>query len=405
MEFKLPQTVDFLLKTLNDAGYEAYAVGGCVRDLLRGEIPNDWDITTSALPEQTKACFSGYRIIETGMQHGTIAILLEGDIYEITTYRMDGAYIDSRHPQSVEFVGDIVPDLSRRDFTVNAMAYHPQLGLCDPFLGQSDLNAKILRCVGDPTARFEEDALRIMRAIRFASVLGYTIEAHTAAAIHAQKDNLNRIARERIRVELCKLLCGGNVKAVLCDYFDVITTVIPQLMPSASDKEALASTIAAAESDETVRLALLLESTDAKTVLTRLRFDRKTVDTVSKLISHLQDPLPAEPIAAKKLLAMLGEQDYFRLLAIQTARGVKVKEEQIEKLQELATVWIAQGTCLSIAQLAVTGADLKAIGIPQGKRIGESLNALLDAVITEQVENEKCCLLAYANKLADHEIG
>ncbi len=399
VDFTLPQAVCYILRKLNDAGYEAYTVGGCVRDLLRGVMPQDWDITTSALPEQTKACFAGHRIIETGMQHGTVALLIDKEIYEVTTYRIDGDYLDSRHPTRVEFVQNIELDLARRDFTVNAMGYHPQLGLVDPFSGQEDLAAGIIRCVGDATARFEEDALRIMRAIRFASVLRFSIHPDTAAAIHAGKHNLNRIAKERIRVELLKLLCGEHVKGVLCSYRDVFETVIPTLAECDVAWEKIAAAVALAEQDEVLRLSILLAQSKAhaKDELTRLRFDRKTVDTVSKLVEHLDDGICTDEIAIKKQLAKLGAEDFLRLMQIKKAMMQANGQDHTHTEQVMLTAkrLVLENACLSVGALAVTGSDLLSIGIEQGREIGNTLNMLLTAVMEEQVENEKSALLAF----------
>ena len=203
---------EFAMRRLREHGFEAYAVGGCVRDSLLGRVPNDWDLTTNARPDQTASCFCDCRIIDTGMKHGTVAVLYEGELLVITTYRLDGAYLDNRHPADVTFSSQLRDDLSRRDFTVNAMAYHPDEGVVDCFDGQADLQARVIRCVGEARTRFEEDGLRILRAIRFASVLGFDVEEKTAMAVHGCRHLLSNIANERIREEFCKLICGSQAR-------------------------------------------------------------------------------------------------------------------------------------------------------------------------------------------------
>lgn len=228
---EFPRPVVRLIRTLNEAGYEAYAVGGCVRDALLGRQPNDWDLTTSALPEQIKACFANRRVIETGIKHGTVTVLDGGVPYEITTYRLDGAYSDHRRPDSVEFVSDLKEDLRRRDFTVNAMACHPETGVVDLFGGQDDLRAGIIRCVGEPEHRFTEDALRILRALRFASTYDFAIAPATGRAALKLAPTLQNVSPERIFVELKKLLCGKGARRVLAEYSDILFTIFPALAP------------------------------------------------------------------------------------------------------------------------------------------------------------------------------
>lgn len=228
----IPQDALTILQRLNDAGEEAYVVGGCVRDALLGVTPKDWDICTSARPEEMQRIFSGMHVVETGLKHGTLTVVLHHTPYEVTTFRVDGAYTDHRHPDGVTFVTDVTMDLARRDFTVNAMAYHPVRGLVDAFGGREDLARRLIRCVGRPEARFEEDALRILRALRFASVYDFDIDPETASAIHALYPTMAQVAAERIRVELSKLLCGKGVGRILRDYSDVITFLLPELAPS-----------------------------------------------------------------------------------------------------------------------------------------------------------------------------
>lgn len=451
MQIRLPKAVQTIIQTLNDAGFEAYAVGGCVRDALCGREPEDWDITTSALPEQTLTCFSGQRVIETGIKHGTVALLLDGELYEITTYRIDGSYADGRHPDRVSFVSSLREDLARRDFTVNAMAYHPDEGLIDPFGGQKDLKDSILRCVGEPEKRFTEDALRIMRAIRFASTLGFAVEAETADAVHRLKGQLDRIAKERIMTELQKLLCGQAVEAVLSDYSDVIFTIIPELAPTEGYYQNTpyhyldvwghtVKAVAEVQNDPILRLTMLLHDVAkplcyfetveypyldsdkeltighfkghpakgaemVKAILKRLRCDHKTIQTVSELIFWHDERPAAKRVPVRRLLAKLGAE---RFLQLQEVRKADTRAQrpayqaatlrQIEQVEQLGRELIAENACISIPQLAITGADMITLGIPQGKQIGEMLNRLLAAVVDEVVPNEREALLALAAK-------
>ncbi|MBQ8063719.1 MAG: tRNA nucleotidyltransferase, partial [Clostridia bacterium] len=227
----LPGPVETALSLLEAGGFEAYVVGGCTRDSLLGTVPEDWDITTSALPEQTLEVFRDYRTIETGLQHGTVTVRIDKTNLEITTYRVDGKYEDSRHPDAVTFTRSLSEDLARRDFTMNAIAYSPTRGWKDLYGGAEDIEDRLIRCVGDPETRFTEDALRVLRALRFSSVLGFEIEGKTADAIHALKDRINFVAYERIAVELLKLLCGKNVYRVLQDYRDVFAVILPEMEP------------------------------------------------------------------------------------------------------------------------------------------------------------------------------
>ena len=231
MKIQLPSPVEQAIGRLNAAGYEAYAVGGCVRDSLMNRTPNDWDITTSATPEQTRAVFDGVSVIETGIRHGTVTVLLDGQPLDITTYRIDGSYSDSRHPDEVRFTASLKEDLARRDFTVNALAYHPNAGIVDCFGGVEDLTQNIIRCVGEPDKRFTEDALRVMRGVRFASQLSFSLEPATEISLRKHAPLLQKVAAERLRVELMKLLCGPQVLKILLDFPHVLGQLIPELLP------------------------------------------------------------------------------------------------------------------------------------------------------------------------------
>ena len=440
LDITLPLPVARALSVLEACGYEAYVVGGCVRDSLIGRTPNDWDITTNATPEQMKACFADFRVIETGIQHGTLTVIVDGTQLEITTYRNDGEYLDNRHPVQVTFSTHIKDDLSRRDFTVNAMAYHPTRGLVDLFGGKEDLNEHIIRAVGDSKTRFEEDGLRILRAIRFASVLDFDIHADTAKAVHACKYLLSGIAFERIREEFCKLICGKGAVRILREYIDVVAVFLPELARCVGFDQntkyhcydVFEHTLHALElyqgDDPMIYLGILLHdigkplcyTEDAqgghfkghapagveitREILTRLRFDNDTIRRMELLVEWHDIPLSAEKKRVKRLMQKLSDEDILRLLEIKRcdrlAHAVDFQELPPE-LAHIPTV-IAEirleDACLSLRTLAVDGDDLMALGIPKGKQIGEMLHWLLDEVIEEHIPNEKNALLQAAKE-------
>ncbi len=437
----LPSQVKKALATLSANGFEAYVVGGCVRDSLLGIAPNDWDITTSAHPAKTMACFADYRVIETGIKHGTVGVLIDGMLLEITTYRNDGEYLDNRHPASVTFSAHVEDDLARRDFTVNAMAYNPTRGLVDLYGGLEDLAARRIRCVGDPATRFEEDGLRILRAIRFASVLGFDVEEGTARAVHDCRGLLQNIAAERVREEFCKLICGRGAVGILRSYVDVIGEFLPELVRCVGFDQntkyhcydVLEHTLYALELNEgkdlVTRLGILLhdigkplcytedelgghfkghapigvELTD--TILHRLRFDNTTIERL-KLLVELHDlPISPDTRTVKRLMRKLSDEDILRLLEIKRcdrmahAEFFRTLPPEVEAVPHIITAIRAADTCLSLKTLAVKGDDLIALGVPAGKRIGEILNALLEDVLDERLPNEKEPLLRAAEKL------
>ncbi len=440
LDITLPLPVARALSVLEACGYEAYVVGGCVRDSLIGRTPNDWDITTNATPEQMKACFADFRVIETGIQHGTLTVIVDGTQLEITTYRNDGEYLDNRHPAQVTFSKQIDDDLSRRDFTVNAMAYHPTRGLVDLFGGKADLNGHIIRAVGDAKTRFEEDGLRILRAIRFASVLDFDIHADTAKAVHACKHLLSGIAFERIREEFCKLICGKGAVRILREYIDVIAVFLPELARCVGFDQntkyhcydVFEHTLHALElyqgDDLLVCLGILLHDIGkplcytedeqgghfkghapagveiTREILTRLRFDNDTVRRMELLVEWHDIPLSAEKKRVKRLMQKLSDEDILRLLEIKRcdrlAHAVDFQELPPE-LAHIPTVIAeirAEDACISLRTLAVDGDDLMALGIPKGKQIGEILHWLLDEVIEEHIPNEKNALLQAAKE-------
>lgn len=442
MEITLPQYAAQMIERLERAGFAAYAVGGCVRDSLMGNAPKDWDLATSALPEQTAALFraAGYQVVETGLKHGTVTVIAEGHPIEVTTFRIDGGYSDNRHPDQVIFTADIHQDLKRRDFTVNAMAYHPAKGLIDDCGGQLDLARGIVRCVGAPDVRFEEDALRILRCLRFASVLGFTIDPKTARSAEKNAPLLRHIASERVQMELQKLLCGKNVRKVLEENREILSQIIPEIRPMfffdqknphhyldvwSHTIEALSNSIP----EPIVRLALLfhdigkpssfsqdekgighfyghpqVSETIAGEVMRRLRFDNHTVERVSKLVRwHDCDILP-ETKAVKRWLNRLGEEGLRQLLAVKAAdRGAtNHKYENLSVLhlveQKLNTV-LEEGQCFQREQMKIDGNDLLDLGIPRGKEIGLILEELLTLVIEERLPNQRTALLNRARQI------
>lgn len=438
LDITLPTPVARALSVLEACGYEGYAVGGCVRDSLIDRTPNDWDITTNATPEQMKACFRNFRVIETGIRHGTLTVIIDGTQLEITTYRNDGEYLDNRHPVQVTFSEKIEDDLSRRDFTVNAMAYHPKKGLVDLFGGRKDLEARIIRCVGDAQTRFEEDGLRILRAIRFASVLNFEIDEDTAKAIHNCRNLLVGIAAERIREEFCKLICGRGAVRILRDYIDVVAVFLPELDRCVGFEQntkyhcydVFEHTLHALElyrgNDLITALGILLHDIGkplcytedeqgghfkghapvgveiTREVLGRLRFDNETVRRMELLIEWHDIPLSAEKKRVKRLMQKLTDADILRLLEIKRCDRLAHAVDYKELPPELAVIPSvmeeirAEDACLSLRTLAVSGDDLMALGIPRGKQIGEMLQSLLDDVIEERLPNEKNALLQAA---------
>ena len=434
--FVLPKEVIYIIEALESNGYEAYIVGGCVRDSLLGKTPKDWDICTSALPTETMRVFSNHTTIATGLQHGTLTLVLDHHPYEITTYRIDGNYSDHRRPETVSFVRNLHEDLARRDFRINAMAYHPTRGVADPFGGREDLRNGVIRCVGDPTRRFREDALRIMRAMRFAAVLGFRIDEDTAAAMLSTRDLLSEIAVERIAAELKQMLLGDFFRDIVEKSFPVIAEVLPELAPTAGflqnhpfhDCDVLThilKSVEAAPRDPVLRLTMLLHDIGkpqvysesagvghfyghsrssleiAQNILTRLRFDTDTLHQVTELIRYHDAEIVAERRAVKRWLQRLGEQRFWQLLEVQradlAAQSPRAKEEmsgRIEAVSAVAAEVIREKQCFSLRALAVKGDDLLAAGMSEGREVGQVLERMLEWVIEEKVDNDKDTLLA-----------
>lgn len=436
-KIQIPDSVQFIIRTIEEAGFEAYAVGGCVRDSILGRVPDDWDITTSAKPEDVKRLFR--HTIDTGIQHGTVTILIKKECYEVTTYRIDGEYEDNRHPKEVNFTPLLSEDLKRRDFTINAMAYNEKSGLVDLFGGQEDLKSGIIRCVGEPRERFKEDALRIMRAVRFSAQLGYEIEERTTEAIKELAHTLERISVERIQVELVKLLVSDHPEYVLKLYelgltkvflpeFDVMMET-PQNNPHHLYSVGM-HTIKAMQlvsNDKILRLTMLLHdvgkpltrstddkgidhfhahplegSTIAKKVLKRLRFDNETIDRVSLLVLYHDygNAVSATPAFTRKFINKVRMKNFPLLLEIKKAdvmaQSDLLRDEKLEKLELLRTSYeevIEQGMCISLKFLAVTGNDLIKAGMKPGQELGRTLNDLLEVVLENPDMNSKESLM------------
>ena len=436
MSPEIPAEVKRILEVLRHAGREAWCVGGCVRDLLLGRTPQDWDVTTSALPEEVLALFAP-RTVPTGLRHGTVTVLTEGGGVEVTTYRLDGPYQDCRHPEAVTFTRSLTEDLRRRDFTINAMAMDGEGNLADPFGGQEDLRLELLRCVGDPDRRLTEDALRILRCLRFSAALSFAIDTDTEAALRRHKDLLGRIAMERVREELTKLLQGPAADQVLLEYADVVGVVLPEILPAVGfDQrnrhhcfdvwEHSVRAMAAAPRDPIVRWTLLLHdlgkpdtfSVDsegvghfydhgrrseeiAREICGRLRMDRDSREAICRLVRFHDAPITMTEKGIRRMLRRLGEEDFRRLLQVKRGDNLAQhpaylgRQQWIDQVEEMLNVVLREDQCFSLKQLAVKGNDLLALGL-QGKAVGDMLNFLLDQVVEEKTPNHRELLLELA---------
>lgn len=435
MNLQIPLKVKKILDVLETAGYEAYAVGGCVRDSLLGRTPDDWDITTQAAPEKVKELFA--RTVDTGLAHGTVTVLLSGEGFEVTTYRIDGEYEDGRHPKEVIFTASLKEDLKRRDFTINAMAYNPKTGIVDYFHGKEDLENKIIRCVGDPIERFTEDALRILRAVRFSAQLGFSIEEQTKKALRVIAPNLKLVSAERIQVELVKLLISphpdflrtayqaGITKEFLWEFDACMET--PQNTPHhfCSVGEHTLLTLKNIRADKVLRLTMLLHDigkpvvrrTDengrdhfkmhdpqgekmAGVILRRMKLDNDTIKKVLRLIKwHDFRPQP-EMAQVRRAVNRIGEDLFPLYLEVQRAdilaQSEYKREEKLKRLQGVERCYQEiqkQHQCVSLKNLAVTGKDLIEAGCVPGKEMGEILNRLLEEVLEHPEYNKKEILL------------
>ena len=402
---EIPKDVKFIIDTLEAAGFEAFVVGGCVRDVIRGAKPKDWDIATSAEPLEAKALFS--RTIDTGLKHGTITVLLNRERYEVTTYRIDGEYLDSRRPETVTFAQRIEEDLSRRDFTINAIAYSPTRGFADPFNGRGDIEAGVIKCVGNAENRFGEDALRMLRAIRFAAVLDFSVDAAALNAITKLKSNLTNISAERIREEMCKLICGANPSAAKLlettgllyyalrnrEYGGNLDEVINQLN-HVSERQKRNESLITNDANEQARLALFLAwaKDDCPNILHDLRFDNNTIKNVSMYVQFLPTEIQPDRYEIKKLMRILSPKHLKILLELQYITAPFGTASQGLILHEAQSI-IEKNECFTLRDLAINGNDLLNAGIPSGKAMGETLEKLLDAVMREPSMNTRERLL------------
>ena len=432
----LPKHVKAIITTLENAGFEGYAVGGCVRDTLLGKIPDDWDITTSAAPQQVKGLFS--RTIDTGIQHGTVTVLMEKETYEVTTYRIDGEYEDGRHPKEVVFTANLLEDLKRRDFTINAMAYNDKSGIVDAFGGIQDLENKVIRCVGEPAERFTEDALRMMRAVRFSGQLGYEIEEKTGQAVTQLAPTLSKISAERICTELTKLMVSPNpdylrkayelgMTKVFLPEFDAVMKT-PQNNPHHcySAGEHILHSLLYVRPDKVLRFSMLFHdfgkavtrTTDedgidhfhghveqsaamADRIMKRLRFDNDTREKVVRLVKYHDLEIGLTKKAVRRAIVKVGEELFPYLLEVKKAdvlaQSMYLREEKEEELQQLETLFkeiVASKDCTSVRMLAVNGSDLIAAGMKPGKELGETLKRLLELVLEDPSLNTKEYLLS-----------
>ena len=436
----IPAPVGEILKTLEAAGHGAWCVGGCVRDALLGRTPEDWDVTTASHPEETMALF-GDRAVPTGLRHGTVTVKTATGGVEVTTLRRDGVYRDHRRPETVDFTDSLEEDLRRRDFTVNAMAADLAGNLYDPLGGRKDLAAGVLRCVGEPDRRFDEDALRILRGLRFAAQLGFALHRSTADAIRRRRNLLGDIAPERIWAELKKLVTGPATAEVLRGYPEVIGVFWPEVLPMVGfdqrDRhhcydvwEHTLHALAAVEAEMELRLTVLLHDVGkpncftvdkqgnghfyghpaesaqiAETMLRRLRADSATRETVMRLVAWHDKNIPRTRPGVAHALAALGERDLRRLLAVKRADNLAQAPEyrfmqgEIDKAEEILNQLLAEDTCVTLRQLAVTGRDLLNLGL-SGPAVGRTLEALLSAVLDETLPNERTVLLAAVRQMS-----
>ena len=439
----LPEEVRSILRRLNENGYEAYAVGGCVRDGLLGRAPQDWDLTTSARPEQVAALFPG-RCIPTGLQHGTVTVRQGGRSFEVTTFRSDGVYSDHRHPDQVTFSASLSEDLARRDFTIGAMAMDAEGNVTDLWGGQEDLRRGVIRCVGEADRRFEEDALRIMRALRFASVLGFAIEPETAAALRRKAPLLRAIAAERIAAEMDRLLLGEHVLEVLLAYPDVLGVFLPEVLPAVGFDQRnphhcydvwghTAHAVAEGAPERAVRWALLFHdlgkpncftvdeagvghfyghgkvSCDlARAAMGRLKFDTATRERVALLVDWHDRVVPNTHRSYRRVLNALGAEAAGQLLEVKRADNLaqapacRGRQKELDRAREILDELLAQDACFSLSQLAVKGQDVLALGL-RGPAVGRVLQRLLNDVVEERLPNDRAALLERAARYAAEE--
>ena len=440
-QIQLPEKVKYIISQLEQAGFEAYAVGGCVRDCLLGRNPNDWDVTTSAKPLEVKAVFG--HTIDTGIQHGTVTVMLEREGFEVTTYRIDGEYEDSRHPREVIFTANLIEDLKRRDFTINAFAYNDKSGIVDAFHGMKDLSDGVIRCVGEASERFDEDALRILRAVRFSAQLGFMVAEETKAAIKILAPNLRHISAERIQAELVKLLMSDHPDALRDAYeLGITKAVLPELDAAFATAqqnphhqytvgEHLMQSLLHIQADKSLRLAALLHDigkpkvrmTDgegidhfhghvevseqmAAGILRRLKFDNDTITKVQKYIRYHDYKPEPNARAVRRAVNKIGAEYFEQVMALwradtlaQSSYERQQKLAHIDAVEQLYTEIMESNQCISLKTLEITGNDLIALGVPKGKQIGVLLNQPLEEVLQEPGHNTHEYLMQKAREI------
>lgn len=441
MKIDIPEGALKVLTQLHKEGYEAYVVGGCVRDSIMGRCPNDWDITTSALPEEVKACFD--RTIDTGIQHGTVTVRMDGESYEVTTYRIDGKYEDGRHPKEVTFTPNLEEDLKRRDFTINAMAYNPIDGLVDLYGGVNDIKTKQIRCVGDAISRFSEDALRMLRALRFSAQLDFEIEKETFLGIQRLAPTLEKISAERIQVELVKLVCSSHPEKMRDVYESGLSKIFfpewDEMMECEQNSihhcfnvgEHTISVMEHVPAEKKMRLAALLHDvgkplsrkTDdkgrdhfsghpllgsqmAKEILQRLKFDNATIEYVVRLVKYHDERPAATKRNVRRLMHRVGKENIDDLLVLKrgdaAGQSEYMREDKFSYIDTLETLYkevCKEQEAVTVKELKINGKDLMDLGVEKGPKIGEILNHLLDMVIEDPSKNEKEVLIEEVRKV------
>ena len=429
MRIEMPYEAEWIIDNIRSHGYEAFIVGGCVRDAVLGRIPGDWDITTSAKPEQVKEIFG--KTVDTGLKHGTVTIIKHGSGYEVTTYRIDGEYLDGRHPETVEFTPDLREDLKRRDFTINAMAYSHETGIVDEFEGMEDLKRRVIRCVGCAKDRFTEDALRILRAVRFAAQLDFVIEDETYKAIVKIAPNLTHVSKERIQVELTKLLLSDHPEKIwmvdATGIADYVTSGFPEVferelerenshnagenetpgtsgcLVDGASRDALKECwigLAALPADKSHRWAGFLRHMTAEQavkILRGLKLDNDTIGNVKNMITAFQAPLAVDKVEIRRLLSRVTEYQFLGAMQLKKLDGDETVPGILRLFEEIKEA----GDCVSLKQLAVNGGDLLAKGLEKGKQIGDGLMYLLNLVLEKPELNKKDILLEKINQFKE----
>lgn len=434
---EVPDFIQTVLANLATSGHEGYIVGGCVRDSIKGRTPKDWDVTTSALPEQAVDCFKGYNVIPTGLKHGTVTVMVDGNPVEITTFRTDGAYEDHRRPSEVAFTSSLEADLARRDFTMNSVAYNPEKGLVDVYGGKKDIEDRVIKCVGDPLARFEEDALRILRALRFAATFSFEIEKGTEAAMFQKKELLKFVSWERIRDEFSKILVAHDGPRVLEKYRDIVAVFIPEIQPMFDLKQRTdyhkydvwkhtISTVQCTPDVLLLRLAAFFHDIGkpaaemlfgddknqfkghpkisgeiTEDILRRLRFDNELIQSVIVLVRSHDFAIPQKTTHMKRILNRIGEKAFYDLLTLRQAdifaQADQYRDERVKDIdicRHELFVLLRTKPCFSLKDLAVNGHDMMAMGF-KGEEIGQRLRYYLNLVILDKCENTKEALLSY----------